>query len=402
MTEEFKDYFIHAKVQAAPMTRGDYNIYRGWKIPDDENPDDAGFLIKHENGHENWKPKGVFTEEAIASTGTGKISDGYHTFDELYEFRKMYNAALFNEWAAQGKYSVHKSKRHFDGEECFGGGWFIVVAILPTGQISNHYEMKDWGLFDVRETERALYKFDGHTGEDVIARLNDLRIDEYVGVSVRERIQEISELMDEIRSSGVSPKPEGMNEAQLCSYLVELQEQKNKLSMFLENLETDSSYIEDISRVSSASCSYSGGLTVPGGGMGYEEAQDIVMNGGAVARRGADFILVLQCGSRISKDNASGGAARYLAATGVEEIEILPHIDAVLPGEQVLVGWYPSDEDWEARDWYIVKGPKAPENGPSIEPAPENSGIGRTQCINPSESWGGPRSESCTITNCTE
>ena len=29
----------------------------------------------------------------------GKISDGYHTFDELYEFRKVYNAALFNEWA---------------------------------------------------------------------------------------------------------------------------------------------------------------------------------------------------------------------------------------------------------------------------------------------------------------
>ena len=26
------------------------------------------------------------------------LSDGYHTFDELYEFRKMYNAALFNEW----------------------------------------------------------------------------------------------------------------------------------------------------------------------------------------------------------------------------------------------------------------------------------------------------------------
>ena len=42
----------------------------------------------------------------------GKISDGYHTFDELYEFRKIYNACLFNEWASQNKYSVHKSRRH--------------------------------------------------------------------------------------------------------------------------------------------------------------------------------------------------------------------------------------------------------------------------------------------------
>jgi hypothetical protein len=102
---------------------------------------------------------------------TGSTSDGYHTFDELYEFRKAYNAALFNEWASQGKYKVHKSERHFDGEPCFGGGWFIVVAVLPAGQISNHYEMKDWDLFKVVETEKALFEFDGHTGEDVIKRL---------------------------------------------------------------------------------------------------------------------------------------------------------------------------------------------------------------------------------------
>lgn len=28
-------------------------------------------------------------------------SDGYHTFKELYKFRLLYNAALFNEWAKQ-------------------------------------------------------------------------------------------------------------------------------------------------------------------------------------------------------------------------------------------------------------------------------------------------------------
>jgi hypothetical protein len=101
----------------------------------------------------------------------GNTSDGYHTFNELYEFRKAYNAALFNEWAAGGKCSVHKSWRHHDGELCFGGGWFIVVAVLPDGQISNHYEAKDWDLFAVPETERALFEFDGHTGADVVERL---------------------------------------------------------------------------------------------------------------------------------------------------------------------------------------------------------------------------------------
>lgn len=104
----------------------------------------------------------------------GDVCDGYHTFNELYEFRKVYNAALFNEWFKQGKYEVHKSKKHFDGEECFGGGWFIVVAILPTGQISNHYEMKDWDLFNALEVEKAIYPFDGHTSEDVLERIKSL------------------------------------------------------------------------------------------------------------------------------------------------------------------------------------------------------------------------------------
>lgn len=105
-----------------------------------------------------------------------KISDGYHTFEELYDFRKMYNAALFNEWASYDipKYDVHKSKRHHDGKKCFDGEWFIVVAMLPDGQISNHYHMDDWDLFKVPEEDTAKYEFDGHTGQDVIKRLKNL------------------------------------------------------------------------------------------------------------------------------------------------------------------------------------------------------------------------------------
>ena len=114
-----------------------------------------------------------------------EISDGYHTFDELYEFRKMYNAALFNEWATQcvgfnkdgpikSKFDVHKSWRHNDGELCFGGGWFIVSAMLPTGLISNHYKEEDWDLFQIPEVEKALYEFDGHTPQDVLIRLKNL------------------------------------------------------------------------------------------------------------------------------------------------------------------------------------------------------------------------------------
>ncbi|PZM81952.1 hypothetical protein DLH72_04805 [Candidatus Gracilibacteria bacterium] len=98
------------------------------------------------------------------------VSDGYHTFGELYDFRRLYNALLVNEYAKQGLYNVHKSKKHFDGEDCFGGGWFVVQIDLPTGQISNHYEMEYWNDFKCEEREKA-DKWDGHSSLDVLERM---------------------------------------------------------------------------------------------------------------------------------------------------------------------------------------------------------------------------------------
>lgn len=101
---------------------------------------------------------------------TADTSDGYHTFRELYAYRKAYNALLFNEWAERGLYDVHKSRLHSDGAPCFGGGWFIVVAQTPTGQISNHYQEADWNLFQVPERERGA-EWDGHTPSVALERL---------------------------------------------------------------------------------------------------------------------------------------------------------------------------------------------------------------------------------------
>ena len=95
---------------------------------------------------------------------------------ELYEFRLLYNCALFNEWHNQGKWEVYKSKRHHDGELCFDGEWFVVVAILPTGQITNHYNIKDWDLFKIPEYKQVIHEFDGHTSKDVLKRLRELII----------------------------------------------------------------------------------------------------------------------------------------------------------------------------------------------------------------------------------
>lgn len=100
----------------------------------------------------------------------GEASDGFHTFNELYRYRAIYNAAFFNELSKNGDIKAVKSIRHSTGELCFGGGWFIVMAELPTGQVSNHYELKYWDLFKCEEVEFAP-EWDGHTPDIAASRI---------------------------------------------------------------------------------------------------------------------------------------------------------------------------------------------------------------------------------------
>lgn len=44
------------------MTRGDYSKFRGWQIPADENPEDAGYLVKYSDDYVSWSPAYVFEE----------------------------------------------------------------------------------------------------------------------------------------------------------------------------------------------------------------------------------------------------------------------------------------------------------------------------------------------------
>lgn len=92
--------------------------------------------------------------------------DEYHTMDELYEYRMLYNALAANALA----HLAVKSWRHSDGELCFGGGWFVVYLNLPTGQVSNHYKAEYWDLFNVPEEDTAP-EYDGHTPAEAAERL---------------------------------------------------------------------------------------------------------------------------------------------------------------------------------------------------------------------------------------
>ncbi len=65
-----KKYIGIKYVNATPMTRQQYNDFRGWTVPADENPDDEGFLVEYTDGgkantdqytgYVSWSPKSVF------------------------------------------------------------------------------------------------------------------------------------------------------------------------------------------------------------------------------------------------------------------------------------------------------------------------------------------------------
>ena len=55
-------YIGTKQIEARPMTRGDYNNYRGWQIPAEENPADEGYLVRYSDGYESWSPEKQFNE----------------------------------------------------------------------------------------------------------------------------------------------------------------------------------------------------------------------------------------------------------------------------------------------------------------------------------------------------
>lgn len=113
--------------------------------------------------------QGILFREA--PTDPGSASDGYHTFNELYEHRRALTAALAVIGSING--DSWRSKQHHPEDGPMFDGSFIVGIELPAGTISYHYPLSAWDEFDgVPEVESAP-EWDGHTAQDVVARLHD-------------------------------------------------------------------------------------------------------------------------------------------------------------------------------------------------------------------------------------
>lgn len=108
---------------------------------------------------------------------TNLISDGYHTFGELYEHRIenfITICRMIQTYRHLDRIPVWMAKRHHDGTEL--EGWFILgIYTEPGKQITYHLPMSRWTeCYDFATAFDLAPEWDKHTANDVLLRLKKL------------------------------------------------------------------------------------------------------------------------------------------------------------------------------------------------------------------------------------
>lgn len=109
----------------------------------------------------------VEEQKKLGKVDMGLVSDGYHSFNDLYEHRY----ALFGALCVANKNTSWKSRVHSDGSVM--EGYFIAGIQLVTGPVTYHIPLKYFDVFPA-EAVRQAPEWDGHTSGDVVDRLKTL------------------------------------------------------------------------------------------------------------------------------------------------------------------------------------------------------------------------------------
>ena len=104
-----KKYIGTKEVKAMPMNLGEYNQYRGWDIPEDEDPATEGYLVEYINGggpnhpshkgYISWSPKEVFEESYFETSGM--------TFGQAIEAAKLGYRIAREGWNGRGMWVIY-------------------------------------------------------------------------------------------------------------------------------------------------------------------------------------------------------------------------------------------------------------------------------------------------------
>lgn len=109
------------------------------------------------------------------------ISDGYHSFGELYDHRITLYITLCrvlanSNYREDSKYPenpVWRSKLHSDGT-MFNDSFVLGISKDKGSQITYHLPISRWSETGFAETRINAPEYDGHTSEDVLNRLKEI------------------------------------------------------------------------------------------------------------------------------------------------------------------------------------------------------------------------------------
>jgi len=109
---------------------------------------------------------------AEVAVNPDEVSDGHHTFGELYAHRRALTAVLAAAAATAG--DSWRSKAHHPDDGPMFPGYFIVGIVFPNGPVTYHYEMEHWEDFRAVPEREHAPKWDGSTPDDSVARMLEL------------------------------------------------------------------------------------------------------------------------------------------------------------------------------------------------------------------------------------
>ena len=141
-------------VEAKLMNRGEYNLYRGWQLPEDENPDDAGYLVTSENGHECWVPKEMFerdyhsTEEGITfGAAIELMKRGFRVARKGWNGKNQYIELASNISYVNAANEVVNSEHTAIGNKAIA---FVGTSGVQMGWLASQADMlaEDWNIVE--------------------------------------------------------------------------------------------------------------------------------------------------------------------------------------------------------------------------------------------------------------
>jgi len=126
-------YIGTKRILAKPMTRKEYNDFRGWQVPADENPDDAGYLVeyldggaantKSYDGYVSWSPKDVFERAYHATEGM--------TFGEALAGLKLGLKVARHGWNGDGMFVYFVQANSYPAQSKVAKEHFGEEALVP-------------------------------------------------------------------------------------------------------------------------------------------------------------------------------------------------------------------------------------------------------------------------------